>query len=78
MHFNELDPVRVINAMSGKDPWRTGKTTSVPAGQGGTVIVGGPGCTAYDVEFMLYDGDSPLPYSAFLIVPADNLEVYSE
>ena len=77
MQFNELDAVRIINPMSGEDPWRDDEITSVAAGQVGTVIVGSPGCTAYDVEFMLPDAEGNY-HSAFLIVPADNLEAYSE
>lgn len=73
--YCENDPVRVVRALTGEDPY-TGKPVSVPAGEVGTVIVGSPGRSSFDVEFVL--SDSSTAYSAVLIVQSADLAPYTE
>lgn len=73
MHINELDVVRILRPLSGDDPY-AGRPVSVPAGELGTVILGAPGRSAYDVEFFLYNARGN-PYNAILTVEAEDLEL---
>lgn len=73
--YHENDAVRVTRALAGKDPY-TGESVSVPGGEIGTVIVGAPGYSEFDVEFILSGGKGE--HSAVLIVQAEDLEPYAE
>ena len=73
--YHENDAVRVTRALAGKDPY-TGESVSVLAYDVGTVIVGSPGSSSYDVEFVLSGNNNE--HSAVLIVQAEDLEPYKE
>jgi len=73
--YHENDAVRVTRPLAGEDPY-TGRPVSVPAFEPGTIIVGSPGRSEFDVEFILSDGGSER--SAVLIVQAEDLEPYME
>ena len=68
--YNENDVVRVTRALQGEDAYR-GDPVSVPSGEVGTIVVGEPGDSEYDVEFILNNEHGP--YSAVLIVTAEDL-----
>ena len=74
--YRENDVVRVTCALSGNDPY-FGDPVSVPAGQGGTVVLGSPGRSSFDVEFLLQRGTGAY-YSAILTVQAEDMEPYKE
>lgn len=73
--YHENDAVRVTRPLTGQDPY-TGESVSVPAGEIGAVIVGSPGSSSFDVEFILSGGKGE--HSAVLIVQAGDLEPYRE
>ena len=76
MKFNELECVRVINAVCGQDMCKDGMS-SVAAGEVGTIMMVFEEHHAYFVEFL-----HPLPDGGLdnilLAIPEDNLEPYSE
>ena len=73
--YHENDAVRVTRALTGSDPY-TGESVSVPDGAVGTVIVGAPGYSEFDVEFILSGGAGE--HSSVLIVQAGDLEPYTK
>ena len=75
--YHESDCVRLVRDVSGEDPYGNGEIQSVSAGQIGTVIVGSPGRSEFDVEFMVPRSDNGWK-NFVLIVQAEDLEPYKE